>query len=871
MGKIISFLDRQLHPFRKKRTTKITRIGQTEPADGFSTRDPFEDFFPDPPGSLDKFPKQPPSGGGGGGPADTGGVSTREEPTPSAETLSGSPEEREEQIAKFREDGSGPGSIGEETPVQRFSRFEKEGFKFGREDLIRLGDIQGSVKRRRGESLGAFEGRLISVGRAVAASIPQQSREFLTFQKDVTPFEFFVGGQGFSTPGASQDDLRIQLEELDTTPPQQDPFGFQPQSTFETPTFSASDFSQPGIDEQVLISGEVQKAEDPGFFDFPDVISQKVSRGEDVSLGTKGKAVAIGFAEPIVMLIPNLFSFGKGLVIDPKTTVAGIIPGFQSRGMEILAQLEGPTPEVGVAAVAGEIASLKFLNLGASQIGKKSRRFKAGEELQIKQADILETKGFISSDVKSGFKEGIELQRFFRKAPDPIFTKDVKSIIPGKTKAQRDIFGDVVFASETEIFGSQSLVLRGIKKTGADVDIFLRGKTTAETIKFTEDIGKQLKLTGADVKISKGKFGRGISVEGQAKAFDIKSEVSARGFLLKEKPSFTAEGVAVSKVSESFARSLSGLLELRKGGKDIGSAILGGRSLIKSSSLKAEQSFFGLKQLRQFRVAKAERALARFELTFPTIEKIIKRTKGVDIPRFPERFGFATEFPELPKILPAGKGGTFAPSKQPKIDFDFIKKEKKAFGKEPKIELDFNKKFSGSSEIKISKIKPSKFKPSIVVTSTFAPSVIKPTSIIEPSTFKPSPTPKPSIFKPSTFAPSLFKPSIFRPQKFFPPQKPIKFFEDILGPKPAKTSKKRVFTGRQQAGERIIGSLRSQRQFVRTPSFSAVTKFSLGFKVPKFSLGLERSGLVERKFLRRGRIPALGPVKIKKRKRRKKK
>jgi len=502
--------------------------------------------------------------------------------------------------------------------------------------------------------------------------------------------------------------------------------------------------------------------------------------------------------------------------------------------------------------------------------------FQLALKSQKAQARLLVSEDILSKEAGASLIKVIDLQKTFRRTPDPLIEKPITSVLPeGFTIPQKEVGVKVVFEPGAEIFGGQAFALRGIRKT-KDIDISLP-KTRVEVTEFTQETAalfREVSPTGT--KIISGRASVGLGGE---KAFDIKSipEITGR-FPLKTEPVISKEGVAVITTQEQVSRAISGTLELRKGGKDIGDIILGGRALTEEAAQQAIGTGLpGLRRFRQQRVAKAERVLVEFErVALPEIRTIVRKTGEAEIVSLDKTFALQFQLEPLP-IVPPGKRARVALGERmvlrgfreaPLEEFglDIIPRQFK--GRLPK-----RRDRGFPSEILPSRIKPSKITPSIFP-STFKLSGLKP-SKITPSkitiSLEPSPI-SPSIFKPEKFVPSGPTPSKLQTPQIFidvpPPTVPV----TTLFPGIVPTKKKRFARGSIEGIGPLDVDFGIKRRLIRTPSLGAIIKeFDLGIKQPKLSVGLERTGLAERAFLAPQDLPTLGPIKTKRKTKRRKK
>ncbi len=486
-----------------------------------------------------------------------------------------------------------------------------------------------------------------------------------------------------------------------------------------------------------------------------------------------GGALALGVGGLIA------FDVGSAVVAEPTLEEKGRIIG--ETGAEFLA--------FGVGAKVG--GDLPFLRRQAKII--------EGTELQVKSVKALEKsllkQGVSDVDARQLSKSltsAIELQRPFRKAPDPEIVKPIESVLPeGLTKAQRKFFLSVVREPEAEIFGGQSLQLRGLRET-IDVDIAFP-KTTAEVRTLGRIKARELEATGVDTIVGRGRGGVSLSIRGEPKGFDIKTSEVLGEFLLKEKPIKTKEGIKVTKLSEQFGRAISGTLELRKGGKDIKDVVLSGRKFVEQEAILTEKGIGFLKDFRRLKARKRELKLIDVEKSIPIIQDIALRISPKDIPKVPKRLGLITEDPLDLDLIPKGKKAQVPLSSIKEvrdIERDILRRDIFEPVKIPTTKDLISRPIKPSKIPKPSRITPSRLlppsripKPSKIPRRKTIPSIIP--KIIIPKTPKiPS-----DIFTPSDISPVRIKPPFILPPKKPPttPKQPSEIEEE------ERRRKKRLF------------------------------------------------------------------------------
>ncbi len=464
-------------------------------------------------------------------------------------------------------------------------------------------------------------------------------------------------------------------------------------------------------------------------------ITAPEQRARELVTGFGGRVTALAIPKtPEAVAITAAVPF----VIGSLPTVVGRI-GLASLGAFETREAFKPGLTIEERTVAGLSAGLAFTGAGALPT-----KFQIGIRQLKSQARTLGEKGVLTPEAEQAVIGVIKELKFFRRQPDVPITKPVVEIIPRKlTQLEKEAFAKVLLAEDIRIFGGQAEALRGIRGT-KDIDI---GAKESQRV-LAELAGQLGEVSSGKVMLKRKSIGLGGE-----KAFDIKPFEILKGFPLSEKPVKTAEGIEITKLSEQLSRSLAGTLELRKGGKDIGSVVLDTRAFLSQASTRLQETRFPfLKPFRQRALARAERAEQAFEqFTLPEVELQVarfartKRGKGVKIVDLPQEFrattrppGFAEIAEEFGKLFPAGKRAQIGgigelPTRvqQPKIKFEGFRRTKRF--KPSELEVSF---------IRPRRIRPSVFRPlPALVPSGFEPSMLKPpkrlTPGFEPSILKP--------------------------------------------------------------------------------------------------------------------------------------
>lgn len=536
----------------------------------------------------------------------------------------------------------------------------------------------------------------------------------------------------------------------------------------------------------------------PGPFGFPiRVVSELIPTTLVGVAATAAFPVAIGRVAAIAPTITRV-GLGTGGVIQAKEAFE---PGLT----------------VEERAAAGLGAGL--LAAGAVAI---PTRFRLGVKAQKAQVKALTQEGLVPKETAQQLLQGVKLQKFLRRQPDVPVTEPVTAAIPkGLTQAEREVFGRVVLGEDVTIFGGQALALRGVKAT-KDIDIIVKdpAKVLTETQKLFEIVSTK--------RVTRGRARAGGSIGlGGEKAFDVKGLEIAKEFPFTQPRVRTAEGVDIIRLSEQFSRTLSGALELRKGGegpkfqKDISSSIIAGRGFIKKG-LEDLPTFPGLRQIKQVRLRKAEKRLAEFEKALPELSKLAEEFGGGKALPLVERRGLTVPKIEAPPLFPVGKKAQVGlditkPPKDLGLDIPRV-------GKPPRVPKAPPKR-PRPSEIKPSELRPSVLPPPLVPSRIKAPRE-RPDEII-PSIIKP-----PREGRPSVIPPFDFEPSGFRAPELEPPGIPIpKVIEGFVPIEPRVKKPKPVKKRRRVAERKPIKKKEKKRKKAPSrvaPSFTAVVTEAVG-------------------------------------------
>ena len=566
---------------------------------------------------------------------------------------------------------------------------------------------------------------------------------------------------------------------------------------------------------------------------------------KEIGKATPGKA---GFPVRVVSEFIPTTPLGIGaLIVAPLAfgKLASVAPRI-ARGTGIgigTLQLPGvidPSLTLEQRTAAGLGAGLGF---GGAALVKT--KFQLGVKSQKTQVKSLFKEGFITEETSQQLLKGIEIQKFLRKQPDVPVVRTVPEAFPKKlTLAEQEAFASV--ALEGRIFGSQATRLRGLQKVGGDIDI---------AFKQNRQVLKEFEATLES--ISPGQViqrGEAIGLRKlPEKAFDIKPLERLEEFAFFEKR--TAEipgGGKVTKLSEQFSRTLSGGIELRlssgkpKFQKDIGAAILSARGLVEQG-LTELPSFPGIKQVKQFKLRRAEAKLIEFEKALPKLTELAGEFGGGDIIPLASRKGFIVPELETIPLVPSGKRGATGIS-APLGDtvFNIPSLRKQAFGKpikQPKAPKARRGRDLISSEIPSIKIEPSRFKPiaSLVEPSIIAPSKIPKGQEVFPSIIAPLKTEEPEFPPPPQPEPSEIGPPVFPG----PPPPPtitggfnFNFDIDPLRGKKPQRIKRSDERKKKQKEKRLIG-----RERIIRPSFTGIIT-AQGIRSPLVGIEFERAARV---------------------------
>jgi len=557
--------------------------------------------------------------------------------------------------------------------------------------------------------------------------------------------------------------------------------------------------------------------------------SDRKIREKAVSVGLTGTEIGVrGISEfapttpgGTAFFVATPFALGKVAVKIPKITKTV----FGGMGIHKGVEIFKPGLTIEERATIGVEAGL----FGAGALLTPTK-FQHGVKMQKAQIGSLLEKKFISEETATRLLEGVKLQKFFRKQPDvPPIVEVTKAFPPGLTLVEQEAFAGV--ALEGRIFGSQATRLRGLQELGGDIDIAFK-----QNRQILNELQATLGKVSTSLVVKKGEaIGLAKLPE---KSFDIKAIERLEAFPFFEKKVVDIPGGGeISKLSEQFSRTLSGLFELRKGGKDIGGAIISGRGMIEHS-LKELPKFPGVKQFKQFQLRKAEAKLMEFEKAVPEISLIVQKTGVSEIAPFETRLGALVPMVEKPPLFPPSKRGALGtisieiPKRQPAFDMPSLKKQ--AFGevvKQPKV-FGLETKFMKPSKIPRTKLTPSKFKP-FVVTPKIKPSIFQPIAKQIGESFIPI-TPQTELI-PSIFEfpePSKFKtpPIDIKPSIIITPPPTIK--EDVFETfEPTKIRRKK--TAERKKIKKIVRKKRKKKVIIR-PSFTGIiTGLETAAKVTK--------------------------------------
>ncbi len=361
-----------------------------------------------------------------------------------------------------------------------------------------------------------------------------------------------------------------------------------------------------------VVGQEVQKGlRDPGFarattgpttlFDITP-FGKRQREAKEIALGFGGRVVA--------PLVPPTKEAVAAVLVAP--VIIGGLPAVIGRtGLGALGGFElgtafKPGLTIEERTTAGLGAGLAFTGAvalpGRFSVGTRQLRT---ETLALGQRGILSPKG---EKATLGI---IKELKFFRGQPDVPPVKTVADILPpGLTQLEREAFIRPLEAERTILFGGKAEEIRGIR-VSKDIDVFAK-----DNRRILNELSSQLREVSTAPVIRKGEA-VGLGAE---KAFDIKPTGRLAEFPLAQRP--VGDGKLV-RLSEQLSRSLAGTLQLRKGGKDIGSVILDTRAFLSQASTRlGETTFPFLKPIRQRAIARVEKRLEAFEqFALPDIRK----------------------------------------------------------------------------------------------------------------------------------------------------------------------------------------------------------------------------------------------------------
>lgn len=414
-------------------------------------------------------------------------------------------------------------------------------------------------------------------------------------------------------------------------------------------------------------------------------------------------ALAGGVLEEFI----NLEKFIFKSATKPTETNVAVLVGVGSVGKKVVTG-EG-FPEIGEmirtqpGRTTGKVLGQILIFKGSERLikGLSYKDIFIGQE--IEQTNLLVSKKIITYKTGEAIKSGISVQKYFLKQPDvPISRQLTSTISPELTTLEKEVFLKTLETKGIKGFGSQAIRLRGLEKPGGDIDLAIKDIKVQNVLSEAES---QLRLISKQ-PIFRGKEALGL---GKEKAIDVKPLSRLEAFPFSQKPikPYKSSEFKITTTAEQYTRNIAGLLDLRKGGKDIGGAILSGRGLLQVSrqQLKATKIPI-LKQIRQIKLAGAERKFVKFETALPEINKLVLRVGEGTIPE--EVFRLKpiqpTEYPKLFK----GKGGRLFPGgfKPEPVKLDLLPESKT-----PKLYKELkgiNKPFKSSDFSKL-KVKPSKF------------------------------------------------------------------------------------------------------------------------------------------------------------------
>ncbi|MHA1481994.1 MAG: hypothetical protein ACTSQA_00975 [Candidatus Heimdallarchaeaceae archaeon] len=267
-----------------------------------------------------------------------GGVTTIEQPTPSAGDLVGTAREREEQIAAFRRGGQVALQLEASKATQRIQEQEQRTFEAVTEKQRRIdaGRVESQIPRietpeqtatrEARTALDRFEQepRLTSISPRSIVDLQGERIIITREQAPIVRAQLFGGG------------IRQAVV---------------PQTIITPQPIEGIPISEVQPAEKLGVTGRIER--------FGETVTQRKLTGRPVSglarIGAFGGAVVA----PIISFPVSTFRLGKGLVTEPITTVKAIPGGVREAGTRFFTQLGGPTPERAVGTLIGEGLILK--------------------------------------------------------------------------------------------------------------------------------------------------------------------------------------------------------------------------------------------------------------------------------------------------------------------------------------------------------------------------------------------------------------------------------------------------------------------------------------------------------------------------------
>ena len=437
-----------------------------------------------------------------------------------------------------------------------------------------------------------------------------------------------------------------------------------------TPSKSLQEITQLTIDTKGIkgsIIGGAELAKFAIFSPFKGIGEEFISTGEEIKTD---KSVPIKFRTPLGVTLGVV-----GRLVPTTPLEIGFISGGGKAIKEIIrfSPTLGKITSVSVGTGLGlptlidkdsiieeRIAGGVIVGGGVAGGLLIPSKFQVGIKQQQAQLGALQKRDILTFEEAEALGAGINLQSFLRGQKDVPVVKGFPDIFPPELKiGERAVVEKFISTKDPLLFGGKSLEIRDIRPS-SDIDVAIIDNRKA-----------LLNVLGELQKTSPGEIvraGEAIGIRGE-KLLDIKDIARLEEFAFSQKPILTTEGLKVTPTSEQFSRALSGTLELRKGGKDIADVLFSAEAILKQARINVEQTTLpGLRQFRQFKLARAERQFVQLQSVLPKIKLLIERTGAEGFKFEPPKLTSVVAFPEAIDIFPPGKraiGGFGLPIERP--------------------------------------------------------------------------------------------------------------------------------------------------------------------------------------------------------------